>query len=71
MLEKGTSTYTIDHIREDMYAKIDRGDDLVFRRIGGNGVEYGRVVSVGKDSVSILVDNHKITIQYVDILDYS
>jgi ribosomal protein S1 len=53
-----------------MYAKIDRGDDLVFRRLRGKGVESGRVMSVSDKYVLVEIDKVSTKIPYAEFLDF-
>ena len=70
MLEKGTDSQSVDLIREDMFSKIDTGSDIIFRRMGGEGEESGKVVSAGFDEVGVSIGGTVVKVKYVNILDY-
>ena len=69
MLYKGDSEDVSD-IAESMYSKMDRSESVIFSRIGGNGEEFGEIVSVGLDMVLVSIQGKSETILFCDILDF-
>lgn len=69
MLHKGDSEDVSD-IAETMYSKMEKGESLVFSRMGGCGEEFGEVVSVGLDKVVLSVDGRNETVMFCNILDF-
>jgi len=57
-------------MREDMFSKIDKGSDIIFRRMGGKGEESGKVVSAGFNEVSVSINGEVVNVKYANILDY-